>query len=169
MSDAPRTKITYATLRADNEELHAAFEAAVVAARARLGGGHPNIIGGRERDGDGEFELRSPIDQDILVGRFAKASRQDVQDAIAAALDSQLKLRSWAKRGTSRIKASGGWSSVTPAVHWLSAPNGTGTSLPRSGPSPSCSPSARRSSTRCSRSARRVIRGASRSGCSGPR
>ena len=53
MTDAPRTKITYATLRADNEELHAAFEAAVVAARARLGGGHPNIIGGRERAGSG--------------------------------------------------------------------------------------------------------------------
>ena len=89
MSDAPRTKITYATLRADNEELHAAFEAALAQARARLGAGHPNIIGGRERAGDGEFELRSPIDRDILVGRFARGSRQDVQDAIVAARAAQ--------------------------------------------------------------------------------
>jgi len=89
MSDAPRIKITYATLRADNEELHAAFEAAVEATRERLGRSHANVIGGQDRAGDGEFELRSPIDQDILVGRFAKGTRQDVQDAIAAARSAQ--------------------------------------------------------------------------------
>lgn len=92
MSDrtgAPRMKITYATLRADNEELHAAFEDAVVAARARLGARHPNVIGGVERHGESEFELRSPIDHDILVGRFANADRSDVRDAIAAARAAQ--------------------------------------------------------------------------------
>ncbi len=89
MTDQPRTKITYATLRADNAELHAAFEEALVAARARLGGGHPNVIGGKERSGAGESELRSPIDSDILVGRFANATRQDVGDAIAAARAAQ--------------------------------------------------------------------------------
>jgi len=89
MSDAPRTKITYATLRADNEELHAAFEEAVVAARARLGQSHPNVIDGQERAGEGETELRSPIDQDVLVGRFASGTRADVQDAIAAARRAQ--------------------------------------------------------------------------------
>jgi 1-pyrroline-5-carboxylate dehydrogenase len=89
MTDAPRTKITYATLSADNEELHEAFEAAVVAARARLGRSHPNIIAGQVRPGEQEFELRSPIDQDVLVGRFASGTRQDVQDAIAAARAAQ--------------------------------------------------------------------------------
>ncbi len=107
MTDAPRTKITYATLSADNEELHAAFEAALVAARGRLGGGHPNIIGGRERAGDGEFELRSPIDQDILVGRFAKGTRTDVQDAIAAARAAQPAWNAlgWEKRVEIMIRA----------------------------------------------------------------
>ena len=81
MTDAPRIKITYATLRADNEELHTAFEEAVVAARARLGQSHPNVIGGQQRAGDGEFELRSPIDQEVIVGHFAKGTREDVQDA----------------------------------------------------------------------------------------
>jgi 1-pyrroline-5-carboxylate dehydrogenase len=81
----PRIKITYATLRADNEELHAAYEAGLAEARGRLGAHHPNVVGGRERDGEGSFELRSPIDRDILVGTFAKGTREDVRDAIAAA------------------------------------------------------------------------------------
>ncbi len=41
------------------------------------------------RDGEGESELRSPIDQDILVGRFANGTRADVRDAIAAARAAQ--------------------------------------------------------------------------------
>ena len=86
---APRPKITYATLRADNEELHAAFEAGIGAARARLGREHPNVIDGMARPGEATFELRSPIDQDILVGRFASGSRQDVRAAIAAARAAQ--------------------------------------------------------------------------------
>jgi 1-pyrroline-5-carboxylate dehydrogenase len=88
-AEAPRIKITYATLRADNEDLHAAFEAGVTLARARLGQSHANIIGGAERAGEGEFELRSPIDQDIRVGRYARGTRQDVRDAIAAARAAQ--------------------------------------------------------------------------------
>ncbi len=85
----PRIKITYATLRNDNEELHAAYDAGLEIARARLGASHPNVIDGRERAGDGEFELHSPIDTDILVGRFARGTRQDVKDAIAAARRAQ--------------------------------------------------------------------------------
>jgi 1-pyrroline-5-carboxylate dehydrogenase len=78
-------KITYATLRADNEELHAAYEAGLERARARLGAYHRNVVGGQERDGEGTFEVRSPIDRDLLVGTFARGTRQDVGDAIAAA------------------------------------------------------------------------------------
>ncbi len=62
MTATPRPKITYATLRADNEELHALFEDGLEGARARLGGYHRNVIDGVERDGDGTFEVRSPID-----------------------------------------------------------------------------------------------------------
>ncbi len=59
---APRIKITYATLRADNEDLHAQFEAGLATVRAELGGHHRNYIGGAWRDGDGSFEVRTPID-----------------------------------------------------------------------------------------------------------
>jgi len=88
-SPAPRLKITYATLRADNEELHVLYEAGVEAARSRLGAYHRNFIDGAGRDGDGTFEVRSPIDRDILVGTYARGTRADVQDAIAAARRAQ--------------------------------------------------------------------------------
>ncbi len=82
--ERPRLKITYATLRADNDELHAQFEQGVAEARKMLGASHPNFIGGKERDGESTFDKRSPIDGS-LIGTFAKGTRQDAQDAIAAA------------------------------------------------------------------------------------
>ncbi len=87
MSDtatAPRIKVTYATLRNDNDELHAQFEAGLARARAMLGAHHRNFVGGVEREGDGVFEKRTPIDQSVM-GTFARGTRQDVKDAIAAA------------------------------------------------------------------------------------
>ena len=86
---AQRIKITYATLRADNEELHALYEAGLEKARGRLGAYHRNYVAGAERDGEGVFEVRSPIDTDIVVGTFAKGTRDDVRDAIAAARRAQ--------------------------------------------------------------------------------
>ncbi len=82
---SPRLKITYATLRNDNEELHALYDAGIDKARAQLGEHHVNYVGGQPRQGEGEFEKRSPIDQDLVLGHFAKGTRQDVQDAVAAA------------------------------------------------------------------------------------
>ena len=70
----PRIKITYATLSADNEELHAGFEAGLTAARASFGGTHRNFVDGAWRDGDGTFETRSPIDRDTVLGTFARAT-----------------------------------------------------------------------------------------------
>ncbi|MEO7663934.1 MAG: aldehyde dehydrogenase family protein [Candidatus Limnocylindrales bacterium] len=86
----PRIKITYATLRNDNEELHELYEAGVRASEAGLGRHHQNYVGGRWVDGRaGTFEARSPIDSNILLGTFAKGDRQDVVDAIAAARKAQ--------------------------------------------------------------------------------
>ena len=82
----PRIKITYATLRNDNEELHALYEQGVQEARAGLGAHHRNFVDGRWVDGSaGTFEARSPIDRDILMGTFAKGDRSDVETAIEAA------------------------------------------------------------------------------------
>jgi 1-pyrroline-5-carboxylate dehydrogenase len=86
---APRPKITYATLRNDNEELHALYDAGIEKARSRLGAHHQNWIAGAGRDGEGSFNLRSPIDREILVGTFARGTRQDARDAVAAARAAQ--------------------------------------------------------------------------------
>ena len=72
-NSAPRIKITYATLSADNEELHAGFEAAVTTAKTQLGWHYKNYIDGEWRDGAEKFEARSPIDRDLLFGTFATA------------------------------------------------------------------------------------------------
>ena len=93
---APRIKITYATLRADNEELHSQFEAGVTVARSQLGGYHRNYVAGAWRDGEGTFEVRSPIDTDVLVGTFASGTSADIDDAVAAARAAQ---PAWAALG----------------------------------------------------------------------
>lgn len=80
-----RFRITYATMSADNQELHAAYEKGVEAARAQLGQTHAFYVNGEAREGDGYDEERSPIDRDIVVGRFARATEQDARDAVAAA------------------------------------------------------------------------------------
>ena len=87
MATTPRLKITYATLSADNEELQSSFDAALARARSRAGETNPMIIGAEERYGTETFEDRSPIDTDLVVGRFPVGTRQDVRDAIAAARD----------------------------------------------------------------------------------
>ena len=83
--ERPRLKITYATLRADNEELHEQFDEGARRAEAQLGQHHSNCINGEPRRGEGEFEDRTPIDSERVLGWFARGTRQDVKDAIAAA------------------------------------------------------------------------------------
>jgi 1-pyrroline-5-carboxylate dehydrogenase len=78
-------KITYATMSADNEELHSAYDRGLEAARQRLGGDHPFVIDGEERTSGDWFEERSPIDSEIVVGRYAQAGTDDVAAAVAAA------------------------------------------------------------------------------------
>ena len=85
----PRFKITYATLRNDNEELHAAFEAGLEEAKHELGGHHRNFIDGLEREAQAETTVASPIDRDLILGHFAKGSRSDVQEAVDAARRAQ--------------------------------------------------------------------------------
>jgi len=78
-------RITYATMSADNEELHRRYEEAVERARGWLGQEHPFYVDGEERWGTGFHEERSPIDSEIVIGKFAQGTKQDAKDAIAAA------------------------------------------------------------------------------------
>ncbi len=78
-------KITYATMSANNEELNSAFEKAAVDVQSRLGQSHGVIVAGDHRTERDAFAEVSPIDHDILVGRYAQATTDDVDDAISAA------------------------------------------------------------------------------------
>ncbi len=78
-------RVTYATMSADNEELHRQYELGIGIAKSWLGQKHPFYVNGEAREGDGYREERSPIDNEIVVGGFAQATRQDAKDAIAAA------------------------------------------------------------------------------------
>src|SRR4029078_4012824 len=85
----PRIKITYATLGADNEDLHAQFEEGVAAMRAGLGAYHQTYVAGAWRAAEGTFEVRTPIDRDIVLGTFARGTVADVDEAVAAARAAQ--------------------------------------------------------------------------------
>ncbi len=88
-------RVTYATLAADNEELHAAYDRGIEVARTWLGEDHHFTVDGERRGGapGGDFEERSPSDRDIVIGRFATATEADVRDAVAAA---RAAARAWA-------------------------------------------------------------------------
>ncbi len=78
-------RITYATMSADNAELHELYDTGIEVAKSWLGQKHPFYVDGEGREGTGHQEVRSPIDREIVIGEFAQASREDVRDAVAAA------------------------------------------------------------------------------------
>jgi 1-pyrroline-5-carboxylate dehydrogenase len=78
-------KITYATMSADNEELQASYDRGIEAARAMLDQDHPFFVNGEERWTDSKLEERSPIDSEIVIGRYSQGTAVDVNDAVAAA------------------------------------------------------------------------------------
>jgi 1-pyrroline-5-carboxylate dehydrogenase len=78
-------RLTYATMFDPPEALHTSFERALAQTKRDLGREYPMLIGGREVRADATFDDRSPIDRDLLLGRFQKGSAQHAKDAIAAA------------------------------------------------------------------------------------
>ncbi len=82
-------KITYATMNAEDEELQAAYDAGVVEARAQLGQTHAFWINGEPRTSPNTFDEYSPIDNDLLIGAYAQATPDDVDDAVDAARAAQ--------------------------------------------------------------------------------
>jgi 1-pyrroline-5-carboxylate dehydrogenase len=84
---AANAKVTYATMSGDQmSDLHRELDAAIERVKAGFGQSHPMFVNGRAVEGDGAvIDDRSPIDTRILIGRFASATRPQVQEAIAAA------------------------------------------------------------------------------------
>src|SRR6266536_221669 len=78
-------RVTYATLSADNEELHAAYEQGVATARSWLGQTFPTWVDGEARDDGPTFRLVSPNDHGLELASFHSATERDIQDAVTAA------------------------------------------------------------------------------------
>jgi hypothetical protein len=68
-------RVTYATLSADDEELHAGFGRGLEEPRSRLGRRHGSVVAGSERPGEGSYERVLPGDATLAIGSFAVASR----------------------------------------------------------------------------------------------
>src|SRR5262245_3301242 len=80
------TKITYATLGGESvEELHRELDDAIARAPKTFGSEHPLYIEGKFLKADTQFDDLSPIDTNILIGRFQQGTREHVKSAIAAA------------------------------------------------------------------------------------
>jgi 1-pyrroline-5-carboxylate dehydrogenase len=79
-----RFRVTYATLSADNEDLHTAYEEGARVARSWFGQTLPGYVSGQPRTAGATFEVVSPADQAVLC-RVHEATSQDLDDAVVAA------------------------------------------------------------------------------------
>jgi len=78
-------KLTYSTMFDPPPALHERFEAALARVRSALGAGHPMWIGGAAVHAPEQFEVRSPIDRDWLLGRFPHGGSAEADAAVRAA------------------------------------------------------------------------------------
>jgi 1-pyrroline-5-carboxylate dehydrogenase len=92
---AEKFKVTYSTLSADNPQMHEDYEAGVEVAKNWFEKEYPFYVNGEARTSARIEEERSPIDNDILIGRFHTATEGDVEDAVKAA---QAGFDEWSQR-----------------------------------------------------------------------
>lgn len=78
-------RVTYATLTADNEDMHKAYDGGLELARTWFGQVLPTIVNGEERTGSVTHDVTSPVDTRVTMCTIHEASTQDVHDAIASA------------------------------------------------------------------------------------
>ena len=94
-----KKKVTYVSVASD-ESIHAKYEEALVKIEPELGQRHPMFIGDQDVFSVEEFEVRSPIDTDLVIGYFQKADEQHARLAISEAKKSfyDWSQRSWRDR-----------------------------------------------------------------------
>ena len=78
-------KLTYSTMFDPPPAMHARFDDALVAVRTSLGAEHAMQIGGRDQRAQRQFDVKSPIDGRVVLGRFQAAGATDAVAAIEAA------------------------------------------------------------------------------------
>jgi 1-pyrroline-5-carboxylate dehydrogenase len=87
-------KLTYSTMFDPPPEMHTRFEAALDEVRAALGRKHLLHIDGRDVDTGAFKDKRSPIDRDWLLGSFAQAGAEHVDQAMRSASEAFSRWRS---------------------------------------------------------------------------
>lgn len=94
-----KKRLTYTSLL-DEPAVHTRYQKALDTALRELGEHHPLFIGGRRIAARKDFETRSPIDHDIVIGTFQKGGKMEVKAAIAEAQESfsSWKRTDWAER-----------------------------------------------------------------------
>ncbi len=92
-------KLTYVDLLAD-ETIHQAYETALEQVQAELGNSHPMFFAGEEHWAGSEFDVVSPFDTRILVGRFQQGTEEHIESAIKAAKEGffSWEQRDWRER-----------------------------------------------------------------------
>lgn len=78
-------KVTYSSLSSPDPLLHEYFEEDVASAKQNLGKTYPMYINGQWVETKNTFEKRSPIDRDLVIGKFQDATADDVAQAVSAA------------------------------------------------------------------------------------
>lgn len=78
-------RVNYSTTSSEDESLHAAYELGVRRAQSELGRTRRFRIDGQERRGGGIRLTRSPIDRELIIGKFAQADPSDVAEAVRVA------------------------------------------------------------------------------------
>jgi len=94
---APQQKVTYTSTNVDLTAFHKAYDDALAAVRAAAGRSHPLYINGKAVESPGQEPIVdvSPIDTGLVLGRFACATAEHVDQAVKAAHTAQ---KAWAKR-----------------------------------------------------------------------
>jgi 1-pyrroline-5-carboxylate dehydrogenase len=82
---ATADKITYTATPEQVAAMHDAFDQALADIEGDIGATRPMIIGGKERTAAETFAVVAPGDHEMVIGRFQRGARQDVEDAVAAA------------------------------------------------------------------------------------
>ena len=92
-------KLTYIDLLAD-KEIHTGYEKGLDLIKPDLGRSHPIMIGSSEVFSAPEFEVQSPFDKRIVVGKFQTATPAMIRSAIATAYQgfSAWRDREWEER-----------------------------------------------------------------------
>lgn len=90
----PSFKLTYSIMFNPPEALHAHFDAAVRTIKGHLGAEHAMWIGGHNERAVQRFEVKSPIDHRMVLGRFQAGAPEHAAAAVAAARDA---FRDWSR------------------------------------------------------------------------